>query len=93
MTTIYFPLALISIWGEGSVHQSTLNAIKLHEILGHTMLTVSAILLVCMHTMTEAWSKAYLYFKFFKFIFIVFEGYALCSTITRVPGKSGGLRL
>ena len=70
MTTIYFPLALISIWGEGSVHQSTLNAIKLHEILDHTMLPVSAILLVCMHTMTEAWSKTYLYFILFYLIHI-----------------------
>ena len=48
------------MWGEGSIHQTTLNAIKLREILDHTMLLVSAILLVCMHTMTEARSKAYL---------------------------------
>ena len=56
MTTIYFPLALISMWGEGSIHQTTLDAIKLCEILNHTMLLVSAISLVCMHTMTETWS-------------------------------------
>ena len=60
MTTIYFPLALISMWGKGSIHQTALDAIKLHEILEHTMLLVSAILLVCMHTMTETQSKAYL---------------------------------
>ena len=83
MTTIYFPLALISIWGEGSVYQSTLNAIKLHEILDHTMLPVSAILLVCMHTMTEAWSKAYLNF-------ILFNSYLLClRAMPYVPQLQG----
>ena len=60
MTTIYFPLALISMWGEGSIHQTALDAIKLCEILDHTMLLVLAISLVCMHTMTETRSKAYL---------------------------------
>ena len=64
MTTIYFPLALISMWGEGSIHQTTLDAIKLHEILDHTMLLILAILLVCMHTVTEARSKAYLDYIF-----------------------------
>lgn len=60
MTTIFFPLALISMWGEDSIHQTALDATKLREILIHTMLLVSAISLVCMHTMTEARSKAYL---------------------------------
>ena len=60
MTTIYFPLALISMWGKGSIHQTALDAIKLCEILDHTMLLILAISLVCMHTMTEAQSKAYL---------------------------------
>ena len=60
MTTIYFLLALISMWGEGSIHQTTLDVIKLRKILDHTMLLVLAISLVCMHTVTEARSKAYL---------------------------------
>ena len=60
MATIFFPLALISTWGEGSIHQTALNSRKLCKILDHTMLLVSAILLVCMHTMTEVRSKFYL---------------------------------
>ena len=60
MATIFLPLALISIWGEGSIHQRALDSRKLCEILDHTMLLVSAISLVCMCTMMEVRSKSYL---------------------------------
>ena len=60
MATIFLPLALISVWGEGSIHQTALDSRKLCEILDHTMLLVLVISLVCMHTMTEARSKSYL---------------------------------
>jgi hypothetical protein len=60
LSTIFLPLALISMWGEGTSHPSPEDAVKFHQILDHTMLLVSAILLVCMRTMTEARSAAYL---------------------------------
>ena len=60
MATIFFPLALISMWGKGSKHQSVLDAEKLRKVLDHTMLLVSTISLVCMHTMTKARSNTYL---------------------------------
>ena len=60
MATIFFPLALISMWGEGSKHQLVLDAVRLCEILDHTMLLISAISLVCIHSMTEVRSNAYL---------------------------------
>ena len=60
MTTIFLPLALISMWGEGSTHLTALHVSKVREILDHTMLLVSAITLVCMRTKTEARSMSYL---------------------------------
>lgn len=60
MATIFLPLALISMWGEGSTHQTALESARLREILDHTMLLVSAIALVCMRTMTQARSNSYL---------------------------------
>jgi len=60
MCLIYLPLALIYLWGEGSVHPSADDAIQFRQILDHTMSLVSAILLASMHTMTRARSDAYL---------------------------------
>ena len=59
LATIYFPIALISLWGEG-VSGPIKNAVQFHRILNHTMLAVSVISLACMHTMTKARSDAYL---------------------------------
>jgi hypothetical protein len=60
LATIFLPLALISMWGEGSSHSSPEDAARFRQILDHTMLLVSAILLVCMRTMTKSRSTAYL---------------------------------
>jgi hypothetical protein len=60
LSTIYFPLALISMWGEGTSHASPNDAYQFQKILDHTMLLVSAISLACMHTMTKARAAAYL---------------------------------
>jgi hypothetical protein len=60
LSTIFLPLALISMWGINSQHPSNDNAIKLRQILDHTMLLVSAISLACMCTMTRARSDAYI---------------------------------
>lgn len=55
MTTVYFPIALISIWGEGSLYCSP----SFQRILDHTMALVSAVSLACMRTMTETRMSAY----------------------------------
>lgn len=60
LSTIFLPLALISMWGIGSQHSSNEDAIQLCQILDHTMLLVSAISLACMRTMTKACSNAYI---------------------------------
>jgi hypothetical protein len=60
LSTIFLPLALISMWGDGTSHASPEEAAQLRQVLDHTMLLVSAIWLACMHTMTQARSAAYL---------------------------------
>lgn len=59
MTTIYFPIALISLWGQRSTQASHSAANRLKHVLDHTMALVSAISLACMCTMTETRMKAY----------------------------------
>ena len=54
MATVYFPIALISMWGEGLVHRSEEIAKSAREVLDHTMLLVGAISLACMRTTTTA---------------------------------------
>jgi hypothetical protein len=60
LSTIFLPLALISMWGEGTPHPSPEIATRFHHILDHTMTVVSAISLACMCTMTLRCSAAYL---------------------------------
>jgi hypothetical protein len=60
LSTIYLPLALISMWGVGTAHTSPADSIRFRRILDHTMLLVSAISLACKHTMSQARSSAYL---------------------------------
>ena len=60
LSTIFIPLALISMWGEGTSHASLEEGAQLRRILDHTMFLVSAISLACMRTMTQTRSDAYL---------------------------------
>jgi len=60
LSTIFLPIALISIWGEGTPHPTPEISIKFCRILDHTMLLVSAVSLACMRTMTTRRSTAYL---------------------------------
>ena len=60
LSTIFLPIALISIWGDGTQHPSPDIAAQFHCILDHTMLLVSAVSLACMRTMTSRRSAAYL---------------------------------
>jgi hypothetical protein len=59
MSTIYLPLALISLWGEGTSHPSPDIGMKYRQILDHTMAVVSAIILACMRTTSQACATAY----------------------------------
>jgi hypothetical protein len=60
LSTIFLPIALISMWGEGSSHPSPEIATNFGCILNHTMLLVSVVSLACMRTMTATCSAAYL---------------------------------
>jgi len=59
MTTLYLPIALISMWGAGTPHASSSDASFFREVLDHTMALVSAVRLACMRTMTEARRTTY----------------------------------
>ena len=59
LATVYIPLALVSLWGEGSHHQSAEEEAKLRTILDNTMYLVSAIRIACSSTMTESQVLAY----------------------------------
>jgi len=62
---VYLPIALISLWGMGTVHKSSANAIYLHAVLHHTMDLVCAVSIACLRTMTLDQMDAYLqYLKF-----------------------------
>jgi hypothetical protein len=59
MSTIYLPLALISLWGEGTSHPSIDDGAKLCRVLDHTMALVCTVILVCTHTTTLSRATAY----------------------------------
>jgi hypothetical protein len=59
MSTIYLPLALVSLWGEGTSHPSADIGIKLCRVLDHTMAVISAVTLACLQTMSLARTTAY----------------------------------
>lgn len=59
MFSIYLPIALVSLWGEGTSHSSAEVSSKLRDMLDHTMALVSAILIACLRTTTLARASAY----------------------------------
>ena len=58
MISIYLPIALISLWGSESYDQPT-HPPRLRRILDHTMLLVSAVLIVSFRTTTTSRARAY----------------------------------
>ena len=60
LSTIFLPIALISSWGEGTLHPLPTITARVHHILDHTMLLVSVVSLACMRTMMPGCSAAYL---------------------------------
>ena len=59
MITVYIPIALISIWGAGTIHDSLKITSHLHSVLDHTMLLVAVTSLACMQTMTASRAESY----------------------------------
>jgi len=59
LATIYLPLALVSLWGEGSAHRSHEVKAHLWAVLDNTMALVSAICIACSRTMTHSCITAY----------------------------------
>lgn len=59
LSTIHLPIALISLWGEGTAHPSDREALRLRQVLDHTMLMVASVTLACARTMTAERSEAY----------------------------------
>lgn len=60
LATIYLPIALISMWGKGSTHQSEQHATTYYRILDHTMLLVGVVTLACFRKMTTTRGDAFL---------------------------------
>lgn len=52
MTTVYVPIALISLWGDDGTSRPA--TARFSHILDHTMALVSAVSVACLWTMTEA---------------------------------------
>ncbi|KAG1866120.1 hypothetical protein F4604DRAFT_1928133 [Suillus subluteus] len=59
LTTVYLPIALVSLWGEGSTHRNSEIAVSHCAILDHTMALVSAVHIVCLRSMMTARAAAY----------------------------------
>jgi hypothetical protein len=59
MITIYLPIALILLWGEGSPHPTPDEAAKFRRILDHTMALVSAVIIVCRRTTSRERAELY----------------------------------
>jgi hypothetical protein len=59
LATIFLPLALISLWGEGTLHPSPALANEFRAILDHTMALISAVYLVCYRSVSHNRIAAY----------------------------------
>lgn len=61
LITIYLPIALIFAWGELASHPTPYAAARFREVLDHTMLLVSTIVIACKRNMSEYRCQAYLH--------------------------------
>jgi hypothetical protein len=59
MATVYLPMALVSLWGEGSPSERGVDLAERRRVLDHTMALFSAVRLACLRTMTKARIDAY----------------------------------
>ena len=59
LSTVQLPIALVTLWGEGSWHETPAQAEHMHAVLDHTMSLVCAISLASKRTMTTARQNTY----------------------------------
>jgi hypothetical protein len=59
LATVFVPIALISLWGDGFVDGTPHTQAVFREILDHTMHLISAVLLVCKRTATRTRASSY----------------------------------
>lgn len=59
LCTVYFPLALVSLWGSGAVYGANRDAAFLLRVLNNTMMLVSAVIVLCKRTTTIRRSQKY----------------------------------
>ena len=59
MCTVYLPIALVTLWGEGSSHATPEIGAFFRRVLDNTMLLVSAVVVLCKRTMSEARARKY----------------------------------
>jgi hypothetical protein len=52
LASLYLPIALTSLWGEGTYHSSTSTGERLREVLDNTMDLVQAVILICRRSIT-----------------------------------------
>ena len=52
--TIYLPMALISLWGEGTPHLSDYEASWMLEVLEHIMSLVSTVIMLSKHSVSKS---------------------------------------
>ena len=60
LSTVFLPIALISMWGAGTPHFTERQSRYLRQVLDHTMLVVAAVSIAMMHTMTPTRSANFL---------------------------------
>jgi hypothetical protein len=60
LATIYLPIALVILWGEGTLYETPEEADYMCQVLDHTMSLVSAVILVCYRSMSTTRASAYL---------------------------------
>jgi hypothetical protein len=60
LITVYIPIALIILWGEGSIHDTPATARFARQTLDHTMAFVSAVILIFYRSSSTSRSEAFL---------------------------------
>jgi len=59
LATVYIPIAVVVLWGEGSTHPSPEIAKEFRTILDHSMALISAVCLICYLSLSDIRTVAY----------------------------------
>jgi hypothetical protein len=60
LSTVHIPIALVSVWGEGSIHKTPDLAKFARRALDHTMSLLSAVIICCYYSTSDLRLEAYL---------------------------------